>query len=1181
MRGERAKQKPLGMREKERDEGLLIGVYVCHCGTNIAATVDVKEVAGFAKNLPGVAISRDYVYMCSDPGQELIKKDILEAKLDRVVVASCSPRMHEVTFRRACEEAGLNAYCMEMANIREHCSWVHSDREKATEKAKELVASAVAKASLLQPLEPMRMGVTPSALVIGGGIAGIQSALDIADAGFKVYLVEREPTIGGHMAQLDKTFPTLDCSACVLTPKMVDVARHENIELITYAEVESVEGYVGNFRVRVKKKPRFVDEEKCTGCGECANICPVKEVVPNDFDLGLSKRGAVYIPFPQAIPLVYTIDKIDIEGIPPCRLGCPAGVNVQGYVALIAQGRYKEAVDLIREVNPLPAICGYVCPHPCEEKCNRGEIDEPIAIAALKRFAADCIDYEAEEDKDRDENAITEEKREKIAIIGSGPAGLTAAYYLAQKGYSVKIFEKLPVLGGMLAAGIPKYRLPRGVLEKEIDYIKREGGGKIEIETGRGIDKERFEKLRTEYNAIFVSVGADKSRELGIVGANLKGVVHGVDFLRELNLSKEVEIGKKVAVIGGGNVAIDAARCTLRLGSDVTIVYRRSREEMPASEEEITDAEEEGVKIAYLTNPSRIIGDENEKVRGMECIRMELGEPDESGRRRPIPVEGSEFMMDVDTVMLAIGQQSELGFLEGSGVEIDAKRNRIKVDADGRTNVESVFAGGDAVTGPATVIDAIAWGRRAAETIDNYLIGKFLPGPGGEREREEKKKKEIGIDEVKARIQELEKKERKRMLKLPVERRRNSFEEVELGFAEEEAVEEAKRCLRCGICADCRLCEKVCEADAIDHEMKEELFEIEVGAIIAATGFDLFDPSLEPNYGYEHDEVITCLEFERLCNASGPTGGKIEIKGKEPKEVVFISCVGSRERGEEITNYELRTTNSCSKRAGNEYCSRVCCMYIAKQAHLVKEHIPDANVTVLYTDVRAFGKGFEEFYWRVKEEGANYIRRELTDEIKVEKNENGRLRVKTVSEGRLVEKEADLVVLATGIVPRNDVLDLARKLKITQSADKFFLEAHPKLRPMDTLTDGIFLAGCSQSPKDIPDSVAQASAAASRVCSILSRDYIEVEPIIAEVNEALCIGCGACEEVCPFGAIELKEEEKQLEEILLRTRKSYVNPALCKGCGACIPECPVGAMTQKHFTSAQIEAILREAGAVH
>ena len=1136
-----------------------IGVYVCHCGTNIAATVDVEAVAKFAETLPDVAVSRAYVYMCSDPGQELIKRDILDAKLDRVVVASCSPRMHEITFRSACEEAGLNAYCLEMANIREQCSWVHSDREKGTEKAKELVASAVAKASLLESLEPMRVGVTPSALIIGGGIAGIQCALDIADAGFQVYLVEKEPSVGGHMAQLDKTFPTLDCSACVLTPKMVDVARHDKIKLITYATVDSVEGYIGNFKVKVKKTPRYVDEDKCTGCGECANVCPIKDVVPNDFDLGLSKRGAVYIPFPQAIPMVYTIDKMG--GIPPCRLGCPANVNVQGYVALIAQGRYREAIDLIREVNPLPAICGYVCPHPCENECNRVEIDDPIAIGALKRFAADHIDYEDETDAETEvdneieednetEDATNAERAEKIAIIGSGPAGLTAAFYLAKSGYHVRILEKLPVPGGMLAVGIPEYRLPKDILKKEVEYIKREGG-RIEIETGVEIDKDGFEKLNKDYNAIFVSIGADKSRALGIEGEGLKGVVHGVEFLRELNLGITVEPGKKVAVVGGGDVAIDAARCALRLGSDVTIVYRRSREEMPARDEEIADAEAEGVKITYLTNPSRIIGDDI--VQGMECVRMELGEPDESGRRRPVPVEGSEFIQDVDTVILAVGQQSELGFLEGSGIELDG--NRITADGHGRTNIECVFAAGDAVTGPATVIDAIAGGKRAAETIDRYLRGEPLP----ELEREEKKR--IVLEDIKARLQELEKDERREVAKLPAERRRDSFEVVELGFTEADAIEEAKRCMKCGICADCRLCETVCEADAISHDMEEEFVEIEVGAIIAATGYDSFDPSLEPNYGYEYDEVITSMEFERLCNASGPTKGHIEINERTPKEVVFISCVGSREGG--------KGQRARGERAGNEYCSRVCCMYIAKQAHLVREHISDANATVFYTDVRAFGKGFEEFYWRVKEEGVNYIRRELTDELKVDKDENGQLRVKTVSEGVPIEKEADLVVLATGIVPKEDVRETARKLKITQSGDKFFLEAHPKLRPVDTLTNGIFIAGCCQSPKDIPDTVAQASATASRACSILCKEYVEVEPITAEVDETLCCGCGICESVCPYGAIEVVDTEEG--------RRARVTSVKCHGCGTCGSSCIKKAVKMHQFTDAQLIAQERAA----
>jgi len=444
------------------------------------------------------------------------------------------------------------------------------------------------------------------------------------------------------------------------------------------------------------------------------------------------------------------------------------------------------------------------------------------------------------------------------------------------------------------------------------------------------------------------------------------------------------------------------------------------------------------------------------------------------------------------------------------------------------------------------VIDAIAGGRKAAEVIDSYLRGAPLP------ESEDEEKKKIEIEDIKTRLPELEKKERRKIAKIPIERRRDSFEGVELGFTEEDAIEEAKRCLGCGICADCRLCETVCEADAINHEMEEEVMDIDVGAIIAATGYDLFDPSLEPNYGYEYDEVITGLEFERLCNASGPTLGRIEINGNEPKEVVFISCVGSREERERRES------------AGNEYCSRVCCMYIAKQAHLVREHIPDANATVFYTDVRAFGKGFEEFYWRVKDEGVNYIRRELTDDINVEKDENGKLRVKTVSEGRPIEKEADLVVLANGIIPQGDVLETARKLKIMQSADKFFLEAHPKLRPVDTFTDGIFIAGCSQSPKDIPDTVAQASAAASRVCSILSKEYVEVEPITAEVDETLCTGCGICESVCPYGAVEVVDTEEG--------RRARVTGVKCKGCGTCGSSCIKKAIKMHHFTDEQLIA---------
>jgi heterodisulfide reductase subunit A len=638
-----------------------IGVYICECGINIAATVDVEKVVEQIKSLPHVAASRFYKYMCSDPGQELIKKDIKELQLDRVVVASCSPRMHEPTFRKVLEETGLNPYCFEMVNIREQCSWVHADKEKATAKAADLIAGAVARASFLEPLEKKEVSVIPKALVVGGGIAGIQAALEIAEKGFQVFLVERTPSIGGRMAQLDKTFPTLDCSACILTPKMVDVARHPNIELLAYSEVTKLEGYIGNFKVTIRKKPRYVDIEKCVGCGTCAEACRLKNRIPNEFDVNKGKRSAIYVPFPQAVPLKYTID--------------------------------------------------------------------------------------------------------------------------------------------------PEH-----------------------------------------------------------------------------------------------------------------------------------------------------------------CITLKTGK-----------------------------------------------------------------------------------------------------------------------------------------------------------------------------CGDHPLCVEACEREAINFDQREELIQIEVGTIVVATGFDLFDPLKKPEYGYgKYENVITGLEFERLVSASGPTEGHIEIKGKEPKKVVFIQCVGSRDK------------------KGNEYCSRVCCMYTAKQAHMMKDKIPGAELIIYYTDMRAFGKGFEEFYNRVQGEGIIYRRRELDDPIEVIQKD-GKVVVK--AQGHQ-DTEADLVVLATGIIPRGDTKELTRILNINQSADGFLLEAHPKLRPMDTFTDGIFLAGCCQSPKDIPDTVAQASGAAVRAAEPLAQGKVEVEAISATIDDEVCGGCRMCEDLCAYSALTFDKEKKVMT----------INDVMCKGCGSCASACPTGAISMRHFGVRQILA---------
>jgi len=891
-----------------------IGVYICHCGSNIAGTVDVEQVVKSAQGLPSVVVARDYKYMCSDPGQELIRQDIKNLGINRVVVASCSPLMHEKTFRRVCESVGLNPYLFEMANIREHCSWVTEDPAKATEKAKALVSAAVRRVYYHEPLETKEVPVNPNTLVVGGGIAGIQAALEIADSEHKVYLVEREPSVGGHMAQLDKTFPTLDCSACILTPKMSDVGSHPYIELMTYSEVVDVSGFVGNFKVKVKNKTRYVDVGKCTGCSDCEKVCPVE--VPSEFDLGLGQRKAIYRPFPQAVPNVFTIDR---RGYPSCRVACPAGVNAQGYIALISQGKFKEALEVMRKTMPFAGVCGRVCTHPCEIDCERGKVDEPISIRSLKRFMAD---YELRVGREKATH-IEKTKEEKIAIVGSGPAGLACAYDLVREGYPVTVFEAAPEAGGLLRYGIPDYRLPAEVVDNEVSYIKELG---VEIKTNTPV-KDLEDVFNQGYAAVFLATGAETSAQMNIPNEDAKGVIHALRFLKQAHSGVKIDLGNRVAVIGGGNAAVDAARVAHRLGAkEVSIVYRRSRAEMPAVKTEVDEAEQEGVKLHILAAPVRVLT-KNGQLTGIQCIRMELGEPDASGRRRPIPIKGSEFNMNVDNVIIAIGQAvdkemlpKELEYTGWGTLSVDPVTLQ--------TNIEGVFAGGDVVAGPSDVIASIATGKEAAISIERYLSGVDLKEG---RPTPIEKVKEVSTEgvEIKARAA------------MPVldMRKREGFAEVELGFDEKMAIQEAKRCLNCGVCSECMECVKVCEVGAINYDMKEEIVEIEVGNMIVATGYDAFDATPLYQYGYgRFDNVITSLEFERMVNASGPTAGKILLKdGSEPKTVGIIHCVGSRDR------------------SYHEYCSQVCCMYSMKFSHLIKEHVPGSEVYEFYIDLRAVG----------------------------------------------------------------------------------------------------------------------------------------------------------------------------------------------------------------------------------
>ena len=651
-----------------------IGVFVCWCGSNIAATVDVQAVAEAMKREPGVVYAANYQYMCSEGGQKLIADAIHEYKLTGVVICSCSPRMHEATFRKTAERAGLNPYMVEIANIREHCSWIHKDKAEATEKAIILARTAVAKVQLNAPLTPGESPVTKRALVIGGGIAGIQTALDIADAGFEVDIVEKTPTIGGRMAQLDKTFPTLDCAACILTPKMVDAAQNEKIDLLTYSEVESVTGFVGNFTVKIRKKARYVDSTKCTGCGACTEKCPSRKGL-NEFNMGLNTRGAIYIPFAQAIPNVATIDPT-------------------------------------------------------------------------------------------------------------------------------------------------------------------------------------------------------------------------------------------------------------------------------------------------------------------QCLKLKSGK--------------------------------------------------------------------------------------------------------------------------------------------------------------------------------CGLCEKICSAKAIDYTQKDEIIERQYGAIVAATGFKPIDASKYDEYGYsDNPDVVTSLEFERLMNAAGPNKGVLlrPSDKQHPHDIVFIQCVGSR----------------CSDQRGKSYCSKICCMYTAKHAMLVREKYPDTNVHVFYIDVRTPGKNFDEFYRRAVEQyGVEYIKGMVG---KVWKN-GDKLMVQgsDLLNGEQLLLETDMVVLATAIEPDPTARSVATMLTASMDTNDFFTEAHAKLRPVESPTAGVFLSGTCQGPKDVPETVAQASAAASKVIGLLSKDKMITNPCVAQSNELLCNGCSTCERVCPYGAITYVDKEVRGPEVRGVKRVAQVNPAVCQGCGACTVACPSGAMDLKGFTNREIMA---------
>ncbi len=837
----------------------------------------------------------------------------------------------------------------------------------------------------------------------------------------------------------------------MISPKLVEVGRHINIDLLTNSELIELKGEPGNFTAVVRKNPRYIDLAKCTSCGECAKVCPIETL--NDYDEGLSKRKAAFKQYAQAMPGAFAINK---RGTAPCKATCPAHVSIQGYIALINAGKYAEAIELFREDHPFPGVCGRVCHHPCEKACTRNEVDQPLAIRELHRFLSDA-------ERSRGAPAVpsaAESRPEKIAVIGAGPAGLSAAYFLARRGYPVTVFEKLPVAGGMMAVGIPAYRLPRDILELEIDVIRRLG---VEIRTGVafGTDVTLESLKRDGFKAVFLAIGLHGGRRLGIENEDVDGVLQGVDFLRRAALGEKVPIGEEVLVVGGGNVAIDVALTAKRLGAkNVTLVCLERREEMPAWSHEIEEALESDVKIVNSFGPKRFFIDRSQRVSGIE-FKTCTAVFDENRRFNPQYDESACTPMFADTVIIAIGQSTDRSGLDGEGLAFTRPGGLQADPLTLQTPIEWVFAGGDAHHGPKSVVEAVASGKEAAESIHRYVNGLDLRAGRGKE-----------WDFVKPETADEPKHARVPVRCLDPAARECNFLEVSFGYDEAEARTESQRCLRCGICSECYQCVKACLAQAVDHSQAAETLEIPVGAVILAPGSDPFDPSrLENVYHYASSpNVLTSLEFERILSATGPTMGHLKrlSDGTEPKRIAWLQCIGSRDN------------NQC----GNTYCSSVCCMYAIKDAMIAKEHAHgELDCAIFNMDIRTFGKDYEKYYNRARDAGIRFVRSRVHSLDILP--ETGNVSLRYVNEaGALQVEEFDLVVLSVGLqIPRQTV-ELAERLGVDLNAARF--AASDPFAPVETSRPGVFACGVFQGPKDIPSAVTEASAAAVMAGGILA-----------------------------------------------------------------------------------------------
>jgi len=879
-------------------------------------------------------------------------------------------------------------------------------------------------------------------LVVGGGIGGMEAALKLGDMGYQVLLVEKEPSIGGKMILLSKVFPTLDCASCISTPKMAATAYHPKVKTMVYSEVRRIQKEEnGRFRVLVRQNPTFVDPSRCIGCRQCEMNCNV--AVPDQYDFGLVGRRAAFIAFPQAVPKKAVIER---EGTSPCSFACPAGIKAHGYVALVRSGKYDEAFNLVLETTPLVGCLGRTCFAPCEGACTRGKLEGPLPIRKLKRFVADQYYAKVPAAESR-----PVPNGPKVAVVGSGPAGLTCAWHLGRNGYRVKIFEAAPRPGGMLRLAIPSYRLPKDVVERDIQNLTAVG---VEMETGTRIGNP-LELKEQGYAAVFIATGTQGVRNLGLEGESLDGVTGSLDFLRAVNLDETISLaGKTVVVVGGGPLAEHSARVAVRLGAGKVILqHGRSRA-----------AEKEGVETRQMVMPQKFTG-ENGKLTGVVSVKTELGPPDPGGRRPAVPVAGSECFIAADLVISAAGLSPETESLRG-WLELNPN-GTVKVDpATLQTSVPYIFAGGDVVTGPSMIARAVGQGRRAAFFIDRYLKGESLSGSAFDRRLPVVDKKRV-----------LQRQE-DHSAQVPVGQEDRlefgvrDFTEVEAPLTEEQARYSAGRCLDCGVCSECGQCVTVCPAGAIDLGMRAVEEEVEVASVIVSTGFKLFPARMKAQYGYGvFKNVITGMQMDRLLAPTKPYNAVLRpYDGKVPSSIAYILCTGSRDQ-----------------LVGNPLCSRVCCMYSVKQNQLIMGALPLADVTVYYIDVRAFGKGYEEFYQQARAMGANFVKGRVG---RIEEKEGGDLVLHYEdidNGGAICQAEHDLVVLAVGLLPNTEVFGLFPGEGLAADEYSYVKEVDEDISPGKTSIDGVFVAGTAAGARDIPDTILHAGAAAASAAAFVER----------------------------------------------------------------------------------------------